>query len=94
MHVHPKALLSECQNFPHEKSRPDISGPDPGGPFRRRKVFVKECWSVEKNVNNDDTDILGIIRKKIRIHDKGSTELIIRIDIRQILNITDIAKKE
>jgi len=49
---------------------------------------------VEKTtaaVNSDDTNILGIIRKKIRIRDKEHTELIIWLDIRQILNTTDIA---
>jgi purine-binding chemotaxis protein CheW len=49
---------------------------------------------VEKTtaaVNSDDTNILGIIRKKSRVRDKEYTELIIWIDIRQILNTTDIA---
>jgi len=52
---------------------------------------------VEKTstaMNSDDTNILGIIRKKIRVRDKEITDLIIWIDIRQILNMTDIAKPE
>lgn len=50
---------------------------------------------VEKTsaaVNSDDTYIQGIIRKKIRIRDREITELVIWIDIRLILNMTDIAK--
>jgi len=42
-------------------------------------------------VNSDDTNILGIIRKKTRVRDKETTDLIIWIDIRQILNVNDIA---
>jgi hypothetical protein len=83
-----------CQNFPYKKSRPDISGPDPGDPFWGMKVFVKECSLVENYANNDDTNIPGIIRKMIRINDEEITELIIWIDIHQILNMTGIAKKE
>jgi purine-binding chemotaxis protein CheW len=50
---------------------------------------------VEKTsaaVNSDDTNILGIIRKKTRVRDKETTDLIIWIDIRQILNTTDMTK--
>lgn len=43
--------------------------------------------------NDDDTNILGIIRKTTRIHDKDITELIIWIDIPRILNMTDIERK-
>jgi len=49
---------------------------------------------VEKTsaaVNCDDTNILGIIRKKIRVRDKETTDLLIWIDIRQILNMTAMA---
>jgi len=38
---------------------------------------------------NDDTAIVGIIRKKVRVHDKEISDLIVWIGIRQILRDID-----
>jgi purine-binding chemotaxis protein CheW len=45
------------------------------------------------SINKEDTRIIGIIKKKIRIKDKDTTELIIWIDIRQILKAIEQGMK-
>ncbi|MFA6363672.1 MAG: chemotaxis protein CheW, partial [Methanoregula sp.] len=42
------------------------------------------------SVSKEDTAIIGIIKKRVKIKDKESNELIIWIDIRQLLNDIDI----
>jgi len=41
------------------------------------------------SVNRDDTSILGIIKRKVRVRDKETNELIIWIDIKQLLGDID-----
>lgn len=36
-------------------------------------------------MNNEDTAILGIIKKKVKVHDKETSELIIWLDIRKLI---------
>ncbi|MFA6364601.1 MAG: chemotaxis protein CheW, partial [Methanoregula sp.] len=41
------------------------------------------------SVSKEDTAIIGIIKKRVKIKDKEINELIIWIDIRQLLNDID-----
>jgi len=43
------------------------------------------------SVTKEDTAIIGIIKKQVKVKDKESNELIIWIDIRQLLNDIDTA---
>jgi len=43
------------------------------------------------SVSNEDTSIIGIIKRKMKIQDKESNELIIWIDIRKLLEDVDTA---
>ncbi|MCX6699214.1 MAG: chemotaxis protein CheW, partial [Methanomicrobiales archaeon] len=49
----------------------------------------KEVDTSAASVNRDQNNIIGIIRKKIRIKDKDVNELIIRIDIQRLLKEAD-----
>jgi purine-binding chemotaxis protein CheW len=42
-------------------------------------------------MNNEDTAILGIIKKKVKVHDKETSELIIWLDIRKLIEDIEAA---
>jgi len=48
---------------------------------------------TSESVSNEDTAILGIIKKKVKVQDKERNELIIWIDIKKLLDDVDAEKK-
>ncbi len=49
----------------------------------------KEVDTTAANINREQNNIIGIIRKKIRIKDKDVNELIIWMDIQRLLTEAD-----
>ena len=99
--LHHRLNLSGCDKETQETSR--IIVLDSKVTRVKTGILVDDVTSVSTfeeghvdytsaSVSNEDTAILGIIKKKVKVQEKERNELIIWIDIRKLLEDIDVSK--